>query len=329
MSQRAWITALITVGGFVGLIAVTRGPPPPSATSPGAFSFAALGDAPYSWFDDRKYDVVLDDISAHDLSVVVHVGDILGSACTDARYGRTFDEFNRLPHPVVYTPGDNEWTDCWASGDFEPLDRLGRIREIFFDDPSSSLGGRPIPVVSQAESGTYGDFPENVRWTHQDVLFATVHLVGSENGTAEWPGRTEAQDAEAIRRMDAAVAWVRATFAEARANDAPAVVVAFHANPGFEEIRGPRSRVFAPFIITLIEEAEAFEGPVLAIHGDDHVYTVDHPLTSRVTLRPIGNVTRLQVPGSLDVGWVRVTVRPGSSDPFSFEPRVVPWWKYW
>ena len=55
---------------------------------------------------------------------------------------------------------------------------------------------------------------------------------------------------------------------------------------------------------------------MLAIHGDWHDYIVDQPLTSRATDRHLSNVTRLQVPGSFDVGWVRVTFTSGSEEPF-------------
>lgn len=41
------------------------------------------------------------------------------------------------------------------------------------------------------------------------------------------------------------------------------------------------------------------------------------------------NVTRLQVPRSPDVGWVRVLVKPEAPDPFSFENYVVPRWRIW
>jgi hypothetical protein len=68
---------------------------------------------------------------------------------------------------------------------------------------------------------------------------------------------------------------------------------------------------------------------VLLAHGDGHEYTVDQPLVRRTTGRPLGNVTRLQVPGSPAVGWVRVIVTPGSANPFAFEKHEVPRWKYW
>ena len=69
--------------------------------------------------------------------------------------------------------------------------------------------------------------------------------------------------------------------------------------------------------------------PVLVLHGDHHEYTVDRPLVRHTTGRRLENLTRLQVPGSPDVGWVRVVVTPGVADPFVFEERLIPRWKYW
>jgi hypothetical protein len=68
---------------------------------------------------------------------------------------------------------------------------------------------------------------------------------------------------------------------------------------------------------------------VLLAHGDGHIYTVDHPLIRRTTGRLLENLTRLQVPGSPQVGWVKVIVSPGADNPFAFEDHVVPRWKYW
>ncbi len=323
-------TAVLLLGLAV-LIPLTLGPPPPSANPPGAFSFAAFGDSPYSFLEDLKYRVVLRDLEAHELSVAVHVGDLFARSCTTERYQRSLDGFNGLPHPVVYTPGDNEWADCWAEWKaFAPLGRLAEIRRLFFKDPESSLGGRTIPLESQGGQGPFAEFVENVRWTHEGVLFATLHLVGSLNGMAPFPDRTEANDEKAERRMDAAVSWLHDTFAEAAATDARAVVIAFHGAPGFEEAAdNPRRIQFAPFIDALREEAELFRSPVLVIHGDWHDYTVDQPIKRRGSDLVLDNLTRLQVPGSPDVGWVRVTVTLDPAQPFSFEPRVVPFWKYW
>ena len=46
--------------------------------------------------------------------------------------------------PLLYTPGDNEWTDCHrpAAGRYNPLERLDAVRATFFDALGSRLGAR-------------------------------------------------------------------------------------------------------------------------------------------------------------------------------------------
>ncbi len=330
--RRRFSIAVVLLVMFAVFVAATWGPAPPTPRPPGTFSFAVLGDAPYYVWEEWQYRVVRQSMNDHDLSWILHVGDVFWLPCSDARYRQALDEFDGMRHPVVYTPGDNEWTDCWQPrpGGYAPLERLDRLREIFFADPEWSLGGRRLPLISQAGADPFSEFVENVRWTHENVVFATLHMVGSRNGREEFPARTAADDEASRRRTGAAVAWIRETFAEAKRTGASAVVLGFHANPGFEEPAGNEYRqAFEPFVEALEEEVEAFAGPVLMAHGDNHVYLVDHPLKRRTTGRVLENLTRLHVPGSPEVGWVRVVVTPGAENPFAFESRVIPGWKYW
>ena len=256
----------------------------------------------------------------------------MAGRCTDARYRRSLDWFNGLRHPVFYTPGDNEWSDCGypGGGAFTSGERLQRLRQLFFTTPPRTLGRRQRPVVSQAEQPAFAELVENLRWSHAGVVFATVHLVGSRNGLGQRDGLALSDAAEVRRRTEGAAAWVRETFAQAGASGAPAVVIAFQAFPYFERTaRDPARQPFEPFLLALEEEVERFARPVLAVHGDFHEYTVDQPLVRRTTGRRLANFTRMQVPGSPDVGWVRVVVRPGAATPFSFESRVIPRWRFW
>jgi hypothetical protein len=295
---------------------LTRGLRPPTPNPPGTFSFGVMGDAPYNVLEEVQFRLVLQDLDAHDLTMVISVGDIFWRPCSDEMYLRARDQFNAIRHPVVYTPGDNEWFDCWeaGSGGYEPQERLGRLRQIFYTTPAQSLGARKIALVSQP------DFIENVRWTDHSFVFATVHLIGSSNGRKLFPNRTEEDIEMAKKRTEASAAWLRETFTAAKAANAPAVVVAMQGAP-FDE--GPEEReVFEPFLTTLREEAERFERPVLIAHGDHHRFQIDRQLG-------LANLTRLEVPGSPDVGWVRVTVTPDAREPFAFEPHVIPRWKFW
>jgi len=333
MFPRKLLIIVPALAAAAALVA-TSGIPAPTPNPPGTFSFAVLGDAPYVRLhgEGLQYRLVLRELDAHSLSLVLHVGDIFWWPCSDERYRQTLDEFNALRHPVIYTPGDNEWTDCWedTTGSFEPLERLARLRQIFYATPTQSLGGGRVSVASQAAHKPFAEFVENVRWTHQGVVFATVHLPGSWNAREAFPGRTAAHDEASTRRTEAAAAWLRDTLADARASSASAVVIGFHADPGFASSVADKYRqAYEPFLVTLEEEVEQFGKPVLVAHGDGHEFTVDQPLVRRTTGRRLDNLTRLQVPGSPDVGWVRVVVTPGPQTTFAFENRVVPPWKYW
>jgi len=51
-----------------------------------------------------------------------------------------FDLFERFRDPVVYTPGDNEWTDCHKKKEFSsgaPLNELAAVRGLFFANPAT------------------------------------------------------------------------------------------------------------------------------------------------------------------------------------------------
>jgi hypothetical protein len=315
--KRRLIPAALLIALAIAL-ALTSGPPAATPSPPGTFSFAVLGDAPYYVHEELRFRLVLQDLDRHDLASVVHLGDIFWHPCTDAMYLRTRARFNALRHPVIYTPGDNEWSDCWepGSGAFSPRERLAAIRRIFFNPPTRSLGATPIALTSQG-----GEFIENARWERRGIVFATVHLTGSFNSTKAFPTRTAADDAEVERRLGADIAWLRETFATAA--NAKAVVIVFHAGLSLELPVGHAYRkVYEPFIQALEEEAERFRKPVLIIHGDHHEFLVDHPIPR------LANLTRMEVPGSPDVGWVRVGVNPGAAT-FTFENRVVPRWKYW
>jgi hypothetical protein len=321
---------LVVAATVTMLVTSTKGPPPPSSNPPGTFAFGAFGDAPYYPWEDWRYPLVLQDIDGHDLAFSIHVGDIFWRPCSDERYERSLRWFNGLRRPLIYVPGDNEWADCWMEqeGSFDPRDRLARVRRTLYPRPTSSLGRQTLPVETQSANPAFAQFVEHARWSHDGLVFATIHVVGSGNFTKPFPSRTDADDQEARRRLEAALAWFHETFVRAKAQSATAVVVSFHADPGFDW--SPADQVpFRRLLDAFEDEAVAFDQPMLLIHGDSHRFTTDHPLKARATGQTIRNVTRLEVPGSPLVGWVRVVVTSGVAPSFAFEQRLVPRWKYW
>jgi hypothetical protein len=278
--------------------------------STGSFSFAVLGDTAYNQPEDEAlYAAMIGTINAHRPAFTIHVGDTKGAGpCDDDFQNRILAGFARFDAPLMYTPGDNEWTDCHkpVNGGANPLERLAAIRRIFFAD-DSSFGKRRIPLEVQS-----GEFPENRRWTYGNVVFATLHIVGSQNGIAD--------AAEHRARTDADISWLRQTFSAAKAQSARAVVIAFQAelfsNPG--EIDG-----FSETRDALRSETLAAGVPVLLVHGDGHRFMIDRPFyvsTSDGATYSGASVYRLQTFGAPELGAVEVRVAPGLASPFSFSP---------
>lgn len=293
----------------------------PLAVQAQGFSFVALGDLPYGPPDQSygPYRALIERVNRLEPAFSIHVGDIKSGStrCSDEEFSAQLEHFGRYSGAVIYTPGDNEWTDCHRAnnGGYDPLERLGALRQRFFDG-QRSLGQRPIPVESQARlMPEHGRQIENLRWQQQDVVFATVHLVGSNNNLE---GRDPKAAAEFFERDAANVAWIRAAFEQAEQRRASALVLAFQAdmfeprsgNDDFPGHSGFRRSVGQ----TLLPLARQWGKPVLVIHGDSHRFVIDQPFT--LDKKPLTNVTRLEVPGAQDVRAVRVRVEGGR---FTFE----------
>jgi hypothetical protein len=275
------------------------------------FQFAVIGDYPYTPEDVPKFDRLIDAINAEAPALVLHLGDISNVACTDAALNTSLAALGRFAMPVVYTPGDNEWTDCQGAG-ADPLQRLARVRQLFFPS-DQSLGRRTVTVTRQS-----AEYPENARFSFGDVTFVAVHQVGSANGT----GRSPEGDAEAAARADAGAAWIRAGFESAAGRKG--IVVFFQADPNFDLYRLGVRNVHTPFLRNLEREAIQYGKPVLLVHGDTHVFRVDKALVASGDGRPIENVTRLENFGEREVHWSRVAVDPAGPELFVITPGIVP-----
>jgi hypothetical protein len=300
-----------------------------------AFDFALIGDGPYGSSAVERFGRMLAEINADaDIAFVVHVGDIKSGAesCSDRLLRARFDQLQQLRMPLVYTPGDNEWTDCHAraTGRFHPVERLVALRRIFYPDPHATTGGSKLPVETQADDERFREFVENVRFERGGVVFATLHVVGSRNDLDPWSSlrgdnlhqpRTD-RLTEFWRREQANLAWLDAAFAHARKIDARGVVLAMQANPRFELPAGAFDRAgFESLIERLQMRAAAFGRPVLLLHGDFHIYLVDYPLDREDLVPRVPNLTRVQTFGAPLVGWVKVSVDPSDSKLFRVSPR--------
>jgi hypothetical protein len=302
------------------------------------YSIGLWGDLPYS-AEQQTTGVpnVIADMNSQRLAFIAHDGDVKSGSevCSDDVYTRAIGYFNSSLAPAMYTPGDNEWTDCDRAnnGAYSSLERLKHIRETMFTTPYS-FGQHKIRLQVQ-----HAPYVENRRWEVGGVTYATLHVVGSDNdceGDTTMPHPDECRPREA-----ATIQWMRDTFAQAKHDHSAAVMFVMQANPGWDAddpnrtlVRDPKTLApltdgFSKTLQALREETIAFRRPVAMVHGDSHYMRVDKPFQDAQGRR-LENFTRVetfgdhQENGTNDAQWLKVDVDPRSREVFSFQPQIVP-----
>jgi hypothetical protein len=321
--MKKWIGATLAIAATGYLVGAQQ-------TPQDAFKFVALGDMPYALPTDYpRFEKLIGMINQAKPEFSIHVGDIKNgsSPCSDENILKVRDYFKTFEQPLVYTPGDNEWTDCHreAAGKFNPLERLDFLRKTFFAD-SMSQGKTPMKLERQADLSDYKQMVENARWQKNNIMFATIHVIGSNNGFE----RNAESVSEYFARDIANADWIKSIFAKAKADSNAAVVISFQADMFFTTNSvfalpagaGDNAYAKAGFIktlTTLSAESAAYAKPVLLIHGDSHVLIIDQPLNDAKGVL-LENVTRLEVPGAAArVHAVEVSVDPKSNNTFGFK----------
>ncbi len=293
------------------------------ATASAGFSFAVFGDTPYWEAERALLPRMLDEIARDAPAFVVHVGDFKSGAsvCDDAVFRDRLQLFDASPVPLVYTPGDNDWTDCdrVIAGGYAPEERLARLRELFFAG-EESLGRRRIALERQSRDPAFAAYRENARWRLGPVLFVTLNVPGSNNNI----GRATAPNAEFLARGRANRAWIDSSFALAKRKRLAGVVIMMQADPDLDAAaRGRPKPAYRALLQQLAAQVEAFAGQVVLVHGDGHVMQVDRPLLRRGG-GPLPNFTRVETYGSPFMGWIKVTVDEAAPGLFRFESRPYP-----
>lgn len=339
----------------------------------GAYAIGLWGDLPYS---DTQALVgvpnLIADMNSQNLAFTAHDGDLKGgnaitgsvsvTTCSDALYVQALNYFNALKAPAIFTPGDNDWTDCdrASNGAFWSRERLDHERKVLFDTPYS-FGQRRLRQVVQTDAlclGVSGNVPcvENRRWTLGGVTYATLNIQGSCNNLCD----VNPDPAEYAARNAADILWMQQTFEDAKARNSAAVMFITQGDPGFDAtdatrgpVRNPLTLVetdqlpandpaapgaapdgFHDFLIALRAQVIAFAKPVAYVHGDSHYFRVDKPLLDAQGRR-LENFTRVETfgdnvfktdPASDDnnVHWVKVFVNARSREVFSYQAQMVP-----
>jgi hypothetical protein len=297
---------------------------PINTGSANVLTLAVYGDAPYGTnpTDTAEFDATPAFIDAVNrdpaVDLVMHVGDIHSGKqyCTEAYDRAVAGLWTQFKDPLVYTPGDNEWTDCHkaaegggtynptthqidyvrdANGNLvdyaggNPVANLDLVRSIFFPTPGVTLGGRKKQVISQAQVAdpahpSDSKYVENVMWEQSKVLFVTINLPGGSNNDNDvWygaPTQTPAQAQEVAERTGADLRWLDTAFAQAEADGVQGVVIGAQADMWDAEKGAAHQAACEPFVSSIASHTTHFGKPVLMLNGDSHVYRSDDPLAA-------------------------------------------------
>jgi hypothetical protein len=353
-SQGAW--ALAAVAGAAALavagnVSVARAHQPGGGgdqddREPKKYTIALWGDMPYNALGKQQYPNLLLDVNDADVAFSVFDGDLKAGGdgpCTDENlYSPAVAYFAMLKRPLVWVPGDNDWTDCWgrygasttAPGADDPIERLQHERALFASTPFS-LGQKELRLTRESsEGGAYAQYSENVRWKYGPVVYLGLNVQGS-NDNYPYPGvdgetRTDAeiavQRAEEIARKAANIHWLDEGFGYAKTVHAAGVMIVFQSDLNFnneQHLADTRSYdAYPDYVNELATLSLAFPGQVVLVHGDSHYFKVDKPLNTPQG-GVVANFTRVETFGSRNTHWVSATIDASHPNVFVFEPRIV------
>jgi len=290
-----------------------------------AFKFVALGDMPYSQpADFVRFERLIKVINSKKNAFSIFVGDTKSgdTPCTNEHVQKMTGYFNSFTSPLIYSIGDNEWTDCHRilAGAYDPLERLEHIRTSQFNS-NNSFGKSKLKLQRQADvMPIFSTYVENSLWIRDNFLFVNVHIPGSNNNL----GRDEESNKEYALRNQANLAWINHAYDLAKEKAYAGIIFAFQADIFYsaETANGSNSG-YRETVATFRERSENLPIPILLIHGDSHQLKIDNPLLGSKK-KALENVYRLEVMGADRVQAVEVQVDSRESSPFSFRPILIP-----
>ena len=336
--------AALALGTYAG-IALASGPTSPGqGVGPETYTVGLFGDMPYNAQGKADYPYLLQDIDKSNVAFSIFDGDLKAGGdgpCSDSLYTNALAGFNSLERPLVWVPGDNDWTDCWGRYGpgtlpyFDPIERLNHERSLFAAT-SQSLGQKTLTLTRESsEGGPYEIYSENVRWTYGPVVYLGLNVQGSNDNypyhdTDGPPLRDDAeiqrQRNEETARKAANLHWLAEGFEYAKQIGAKGVLIDWQADPNFNNENHPANPhdfdAYPDYVNVLRSETLAFGGQVVLVHGDSHYFKVDKPLKLD-SGKVLGNFTRVETFGAASTDWVQATIDPKSRNLFVFEGMIV------
>ena len=189
---------------------------------PDRHQFGVIGHSFHNGGGESHLKQAIADQSESALAFVVVTG-IKGAdePCSDKLYAKRREMFDDARRPMIVAPAASDWSDCKnPAGRSVAIERLNRLREVFFSEPTS-LGVRKLPLTRLSASAKFRSYAENAHWEHGEVLYATVNLPANNNNYRPEAGR----NSEYEDRMVANRFWLNRLFAMARREKLEAIVL--------------------------------------------------------------------------------------------------------
>ena len=290
-------------------------PAPAAQKNADSHRFGIIG---HSFADggEERFKQAIADTSDKSLSFVVITG-IKGAkeGCGDKLYVKRRNMIEDARRPMIVAPAGSDWIECRNSaGRSNAIERLNRIRELFYGEPAS-LGAKKLPLTRQSMSPRFRSYAENAHWEVDKVLYATVHLPADNNHYLPAAGR----NSEYEDRLVANRVWLNRLFAIARRDKLDAVVLFSEGDlKPFPEPSGLRALLrrkpeghdgFAEPRRQILTLAKKFKGKVLLVDS------AGLPQGTKPAIEWQGNVGHLTV----GTGALEVAVDPGKDPMFTLK----------
>ena len=253
----------------------------PSAALANDLRFIVLGDLPYTDEQTRRFDSeIAPALAKSDVPFVIHYGDFKGGrvACSNERMAASLESIFSLHKKVIFTPGDNDWTDCDRKSTKAPVSERLMLEQLRGALKSRFARQKDVEPVLSHQPG----FPENALWSSAGVVFVTVHMVGTNNGRDKIKLDDKKQALLAVQVRDMANGrWLKLAHERAVKEHARAIIVTSHTDPTSNKRGGPCDAETAKcdgylYIKQTVKEiAAAWGKPMLYIHGSTDAYCLD------------------------------------------------------
>ncbi|AQV93517.1 hypothetical protein BJN34_06355 [Cupriavidus necator] len=332
--RRALLTLLLPLLCMAGMtVAAPVGRAAKAPARPQVTRVALIADLPQWPAAEANVAALLDDFAERKLDLVIHAGGIKGDteSCSDAVLSSRQQLLDQSPLPLVYVPGETDWSECRlpVNGGFDSVERLNRLRELFFPE-DATLGQHPRPVLRQSDQALFRSFRENMRMSVGDVLIVGLNVPGDNNHYRNEGGR----NSEFEDRREANRQWLARAFSVARQRDLNGIVVVAHGDPhfanGWEKKGHPtlldgflRHRTrdgYLEFKRQLRELSARFSGQVLLVHasesGTENGFGIDKPLRDAAG-KVLQNFTRVSLPTGTVSQWAELVITPSAASPFA------------